>query len=775
MPPAVAVPADIAARVAAGETLATELLAGALDRWLDPERTYAVRSSADGEDGEIRSFAGQLESRLDVPAGDVRTAIRAIASPERERIETYATRLGVPVPTRIGVIVQALVARSSAGIAFSRNPLTGLDEVVVEAVDGRGDALAADGAAPDRWVWRWGAFTERPDNASVPEHVIAGVVRETRRLARRWGGPVDLEWADDGSATWWLQVRPMTGLDGLRVYSNRIARDVLPGVIKPLVWSVNVPVVNAAWLRVLEELVGPLDVRPHDLARSFAYRAYFDMTTIGRVFEAVGMPFDSLELLLGLPKGPEAPRFRPGRSALRHVPRAVAAARRTLARGRWARAELVELRSAVTTLAALDPAQLDETALLARVDAAAGVAERAAYANIVVPLAMAMYDRALARQLTAAGIDPATTDPTRGRGDRDTWSPTAALDALAAAAELPADARADPGLGRAAAVPGDPGLEPFDRAVSRFIDRFGYLSESRNDLSHPTWAERPDDVARLARAHPVPAVEAAPGPGLDAVLARVAATRRPIVRLLWRRAGAFRVYRDAVGTAWAQAYGLFRPTFLALGDRLAARGIIADREDVAYLRLDELRAIVARVPLDAGEPREVIETRRRDVAAAADLVVPPVVYGDAFVPLRATDHVVAVLTGIPAARGFARGPARIVRGAADFDRVQRGDVLVVPFTDVAWTPLFARASAVVAEAGGILSHASVVAREYGIPCIVSVHGACAAIPDGTVVMVDGMSGVVRVAEPEREPAATKPGQEAEREPWSGAATAATTG
>jgi pyruvate,water dikinase len=217
-------------------------------------------------------------------------------------------------------------------VAFSRNPLTGLDEVVVEAValdagrddhhDGAGDPAAR--AVTERWIHRWGTFTERPDAPRVAEAVIEEVVREAARQARVRGRPVELDWAHEGPTTTWHGVRPMTGLDGLRVYSNRIARDVLPGVIVPLVWSVNVPLVNAAWLDLLEELVGPLDVRPEDLARSFGHRAYFDMTTLGAVFEALGMPRDSLELLLGLPKGPEAPRFRPGAATLRHVPRIAA-------------------------------------------------------------------------------------------------------------------------------------------------------------------------------------------------------------------------------------------------------------------------------------------------------------------------------------------------------------------------------------------------------------------------------------------------------------------
>jgi phosphohistidine swiveling domain-containing protein len=89
-----------------------------------------------------------------------------------------------------------------------------------------------------------------------------------------------------------------------------------------------------------------------------------------------------------------------------------------------------------------------------------------------------------------------------------------------------------------------------------------------------------------------------------------------------------------------------------------------------------------------------------------------------------------------------------VRGAQDFDRVEAGDIIVIPFSDVGWTPLFTRAAGVVAEAGGMLSHSSIVAREYGIPCVVSVENATIAVPDGATVIVDGVSGTVLVEDME---------------------------
>jgi pyruvate,water dikinase len=76
--------------------------------------------------------------------------------------------------------------------------------------------------------------------------------------------------------------------------------------------------------------------------------------------------------------------------------------------------------------------------------------------------------------------------------------------------------------------------------------------------------------------------------------------------------------------------------------------------------------------------------------------------------------------------------------------VQAGDILVIPYSDVGWTPLFSMAAGIVAEAGGMHSHSSIVAREYGIPCVVSVSDATIAIPDGATLIVDGVSGLVLV-------------------------------
>jgi pyruvate,water dikinase len=103
------------------------------------------------------------------------------------------------------------------------------------------------------------------------------------------------------------------------------------------------------------------------------------------------------------------------------------------------------------------------------------------------------------------------------------------------------------------------------------------------------------------------------------------------------------------------------------------------------------------------------------------------------------------LSGTGASAGVARGPARVLMSLAEADRFRPGDVLVARTTMPAWTPLFAAACAVVTETGGVLGHAAVVAREYGIPAVLGVKDATALLRDGQLIEVDGSAGTVRVA------------------------------
>jgi len=137
-----------------------------------------------------------------------------------------------------------------------------------------------------------------------------------------------------------------------------------------------------------------------------------------------------------------------------------------------------------------------------------------------------------------------------------------------------------------------------------------------------------------------------------------------------------------------------------------------------------------------------IVRRKCEIKEYQDITLPHIIYGDHPPPI--TTQMCKKLKGIPTSKGCYKGRVRVIRGIKDFRKLRKGDVLVIPYSDVGWTPLFTKAGAIIAESGGFLSHSSIIAREYEIPAIVSVPGACH-LQDDTVVTVDGFQGEVIIA------------------------------
>ncbi len=154
--------------------------------------------------------------------------------------------------------------------------------------------------------------------------------------------------------------------------------------------------------------------------------------------------------------------------------------------------------------------------------------------------------------------------------------------------------------------------------------------------------------------------------------------------------------------------------------------------------LNEVREIVTGGELDYTDR---VAVRQKEMDACRDVALPSIIYGNLPPPIDLPAAI--ILAGTPTSRGYYQGPVRVIAGLHEFDKLQAGDVLVIPFSDVGWTPLFAKAGAVIAESGGILSHSSIIAREYNIPAVVSVPGACR-LKEGTVVTVDGYGGRIGV-------------------------------
>ena len=187
----------------------------------------------------------------------------------------------------------------------------------------------------------------------------------------------------------------------------------------------------------------------------------------------------------------------------------------------------------------------------------------------------------------------------------------------------------------------------------------------------------------------------------------------------------------------------YRRLLVQAGEELAGRGYLGQPDEVFLLRIGEICASLR------GElpPQQIGERIRRRADAAAEyrqLYPPSVITG----PYRASDFSVpapveaSALKGLGAFPGRGRGPARLIRSAADLVRFLPGEVLVAQKIDAGWGPFLLRARAIVTELGGLMSEAAVLAREYGLPAVVRVERALSCLHDGDLLEVDGETGEV---------------------------------
>jgi pyruvate,water dikinase len=354
---------------------------------------------------------------------------------------------------------------------------------------------------------------------------------------------------------------------------------------------------------------------------------------------------------------------------------------------------------------------------------------------------MGVYNGLLSRQLRKHGIDPLDFDLEQNLDELKKLDPKIALNKLNRVYESLSKADQE-NLARHKFQPVDPSPEliRFIADLEGFIDTFGHFSESGNDFSSTPWREDPGHVIEMVRRHSSHTGNKKVGhKDLD-----LGAFSMWVIQLWADRTRNYLLERERVSSAYTYGYGLFRDLFIQLGDHFVAREILEAREDIFMLCLDEVEEIVNS---DGGKEiiQDKIVCRKHEMEIAEGIILPDIFYGEEVPPIEAFSPDLSSLHGMPTSRGYYEGKVTVIESLAEATKLERGDVLVVPYSDVAWTPLFGLAGAVIAQSGGVLSHSSIVAREMGIPCVVSVPNACQ-LRDGTIVVVDGHRGEILIKE-----------------------------
>jgi pyruvate,water dikinase len=740
VPDALVVPAD-----ARDDDLPS--LAGA--SWLDelpPGTRFAVRSSGLAEDSADDSFAGIHETALNVSRDRLVDAVRACRrSAQSEQARAYrAARHLSNDAARIAVLVQCMVPAVTSGVAFTVNPVTGADEIVVNSVAGLGEALVSGLVDPE----------ERHLAKSDPSELARLLVG----IEQHYGAPQDIEWCHDGTAYWIVQSRPVTTsrrttppprpatFDIEWTRANLV--EVFPDQLSPQALDTYRDLLEHAERAFFGNLMAP-EAELGPIIKSFHGRLYFNLSQLRHVAGTVAVPVAGTLRSLGhseqiRPEDEIAKKLQP-KKLLRALPDLLRLARHDLQRARVFRNHVEQTREALARVTSVAPATQSDREIWSRI--AWWIESGPTF--IVPVLVMSSVQRRedlIAGACKRVGLEYRDLGyPYLAAGERSVSSQQA-FDLI----RLANIARRDP-----------QGMEgpAFLREFEQFIARYGHRGHYESDWSIPRMHEDPSTVLFAIR-------EQLNGPPQDpeAIAARQAAeaaeamrafesrlttwqrwTLLPRVRAALQQLKQQYLWREQVRSDLTRVLAALRPWHLTLADRFVERRWLDRRDDYFLLHLAEVQR-VCEDPRRGPELRAIAAGRAAERARDRDLAMPlfmresqlAALLGDAAAPARADGD----LTGLCVSPGCVDAEVVVMRDPSEFAMMKRGAILVTKATDPSWTPLFTLASGVIVEVGGMLSHASTIAREYGLPALANVKHATTTLRTGDRVRLDASAGRV---------------------------------
>ena len=769
-----------------------------LCRELDQDNLpVAVRSSATAEDLPEASFAGQQDTYLNVRGVDAVLEHSRLcwASLWSHPAVTYRNEQGFEHDTvHLCIAVQAMIESEVAGILFTANPVSGnREEALMNASWGLGEAVVSGLVTPDtitvsRTEQRIKDYTVGSKDVAIHYAASGGIVEiETAEeqqsahaltddqafeltelgseIEEHYGTPQDIEWALRNEKMYILQSRAITTLgDEADEYDRSMFVEIFPDVLSPVFLSVMAPMFKSM-LDYLCRYWGfkPIEDRP-------AVGVYYNLLYWNRTYVENAFRTLSPEVRNDLTAAITNPFGRHGAKTKRELSLPflglMANTLRFMIRfpkqmPRWLEAYHEVLRT--TADIPLEGTTDKELIAAVRELSFGGASPLLDSDFLMIGVLGRTYD------LLGTFLEPRFGEKTEEMQAKLISGVTGnvVMESNKRLWDLAQTAMASPEIMRVLrdydesqaefALRNIPEAEPFLEQLDEFLAEYGHR-EIRTDLLYPTWGEDPAPVLGFIRGY----LDADDSQSPYYQQERLIEERReltetvmagieqglvgrfilsPIFRWVLAQAQLHTRERDTMHFELTRLIPPARRLLYEVGRRWTDQGLLDDSEDIFFLSLDEMEEVAEhRSPV-----KDKVRAAREEYELNRSRPWPTVIRGNeeiyAHIEVAEGD-----LQGIAGSPGVISGPARVIRGPDEFGTLKKGEILVAPLTNPVWTPLFAIAGGVITEVGGILSHGAIVAREYGIPAVMSIPGATQAIHDGQTVMVDGNRGVVVVEE-----------------------------
>jgi pyruvate,water dikinase len=684
----------------------------------------------------------------------------------------------------MGVLIQRMVKATVAGVAFTVNPVTGAtDEVVINASWGLGEALVSGRVDPDEFVIarstsdiRWRRIGEKGTghaaDAALSDHQVRELTTLVLQVALHYGTPQDIEWCYDGAKFWIVQSRPVTtvatAVDEIEWTRANLA-EVLPDLTSPQALDAFEKLLETAERQYLGSLAAPVETLG-PFVKIFYGRMYFNLSQLRHVCRITGAAPATLLKSMGHagaihPDDEIAPR--PSLETLRALPDLVRIVWRHLrAASVFARHD-ERTRPYLERLRRIDPRVLSDAELWLEIDRWTSAGPE--FMQTVLLFGGVLFHEGPIWKACASVRFPfeRLVYPQLAVGERSVSAQQAFdLVALARTAQGEQAVKAyllgEADLGDLAqlrrALTGTAFLREFDA----FLDSYGHRGRYESDWALPRYRENPSALLHSIRMHLQQGAIEDPNretarkereakEAWTAFEMRLSPwqkrTQLPRVRRSVAMIKRYYVWRERVRSDLMRVLSILREWHLVLADRFVERGWLDARDDYFMLYLDEVGATI-RGERPPQTLRSIVATRVAERTRVAGLQMPLLMQASQLPSLIRMAGVSEMTTsadelrGQPVSGGCVEAEVVVIRDPGDFRHMRHGAILVAPATDPSWTPLFTLAAGVIVEVGGVLSHASTIAREYGLPAIANVRQATRRLRTGDRVRLDANTGVV---------------------------------
>lgn len=721
----------------------------------------AVRSSALGEDGGDASFAGQYDTVLNVQGVEqLREAIaRCVASASNERARSYQQAQTDGEAVAMNVVVQAMVDARAAGVVFTADPVSSRrDLLVIDAVAGLGEALVSGEATPDHYaVDGRGQIVRRQLTGTetlLSDLEITAITAQARAASALEGHPLDLEWAIDRDGTlYWLQARPITTLpadlnefdtvlprsDDVLTISN--VSEMMPGAVCPLTGSFTGWGIDYG-LQHMQVAVGArpaIEKNWQITAWAFGHlflnltgNVVMSSAVLGSTVEQTGQALCGriIPELKALPPQPLYRRVLNTVKLLRYCLRAPGVVDQF---GHDLETFVIE-------------EQANSKAMWAQLENKSAFFDHSMAVHIQSSALSGFLCTIVENMVSGQSNDSTSEEQAEavrllsGATGVESAVMLEELDALIdCIVACPAAEQAFQQAQVGAAIAWLQGQSELAPAFAAFLHDHGHRGYRELCMRDPAWGDDPTPLIQSMQA----AVHARLVTGghrpLHAQTIDWSRLSRGLRWVLPKAHNAIR-RREHTKSQLVDVAHRFKRGFRHLGKLLHEEGALPDADLVYFLSVAELPAFIAR-PGAAAVSRAM--ARREALAYQQQFEFPEISVG-APQPLQArtVDSSDGVLHGRPASRGLVQGVARVAHTLAEAAALQPGEILITPITDIGWTPYFSLIGGLVTDLGSSVSHGAVIAREYGLPCVVNTREGTRFFNSGDQVRLDGDKGTV---------------------------------